>query len=192
MTQETKERLLEVAAKLFHHQGYHATGLQQILREAGVPKGSFYFYFKSKEELALGVIDYFDQRWAALASEMLDDASQPPLGRLRRFFAWFRDYFEQNGYTGGCPVGNLAQEMSDLNPLLAQKVAGSITAMAGKVEAVLEEAQRAGHLAPGWDTRQLAFFIVSSWHGSLIRMKACKSPESLITFEKIVFDGLLA
>ncbi len=192
MSQQARDHIIETAAKLFHRQGYHATGIQRILQEARVPKGSFYFYFKSKQELALAVIDYFDQRWGSFAAGILDEAGRPPLERLARFFAWFRQYFTQNGFAGGCPVGNLAQEMGDLNPVLAAKVNASITAMAGRVEKVLAQARQAGQLAPGVDTRELAYFIISSWQGALIRMKASKSAEPMLIFEKMIFGGLLA
>ena len=192
MTRGTKERIVQTAARLFHVQGYHATGLQQILQEAGVPKGSFYFHFKSKQDLALATLDFFGQVWAGVAQGFLEDPDQPPLERVRRLFAWYRRYFSERGYTGGCPVGNLGQEMGDLSPEVGQVVAASVEAMAGRLAKTLEQALELGQLPPGQDPRRLAFFIISSWQGALIRMKACKCEEPLVIFEETVFDGLLA
>jgi TetR/AcrR family transcriptional repressor of nem operon len=192
MTTATRQRILEAGAQLIHRQGFNHTGIQEILQAAGVPKGSFYFYFKSKEEFGLALIDFFGQFWRAKAEEFLDDQSQPPLARLQGLFAWFLAYFKQTGCVGGCPVGNLAQEMGDVSPAFGQRLSQAIDFMAGRVAETLEEARQAGQLAPDRNPRELAYFIIASWQGALIRMKALKSAEPLEVFQQVVFDQLLA
>ena len=73
--QDTKENLLRVGVDIIHRKGYHHTAIQEILQIAGVPKGSFYFYFKSKEDFGLQVIDYFNEIYAAQAKEILERTS---------------------------------------------------------------------------------------------------------------------
>jgi TetR/AcrR family transcriptional repressor of nem operon len=192
MTTATRQRILEAGAQLIHRQGFNHTGIQEILQAAGVPKGSFYFYFKSKKDFGLALIDYFGQFWLAKVEEILEDKSLPPLARLRAFFQWFQDYFSQNGFSGGCPVGNLAQEMGDVSPAFGLKLSQAIDFMAGRLARVLEEARQAGELDPACDPVSLAYFIVASWQGALIRMKALKCSQPLETFQQVVFERLLA
>jgi TetR/AcrR family transcriptional repressor of nem operon len=70
MAKDTREKILNAAAQLIHRQGYNRTGLQEILTTAGVPKGSFYFYFKSKEDLALALVNRFIEFWLGQAEEI--------------------------------------------------------------------------------------------------------------------------
>lgn len=188
----TRQRLVEAASQLMHRQGYHATGLQQVLSQCQVPKGSFYFFFRSKEDLGLAVIDHFMDFWQHSAGEALADQARPPLARLRGFFAAVHQRLGQGGFHAGCPVGNLAQEMGDLSPALAGRLCQAIDNMAGVVAGVLEEALERGQLPSGLEPRETAYFIISSWQGALIRMKACKHGGPLETFDRLIFGRLLA
>lgn len=192
MAKDTREKILNAAAQLIHRQGYNRTGLQEILATAGVPKGSFYFYFKSKEDLALALVNRFIEFWLGQAEELLSDPTRPALSRLRDFYAIRRAHFLETGFAVGCPVGNLSQEMGDLSPVLGERLDQVIDTMAGRLAQVLAEAQDRGELALHHDPQALAYFIVSSWQGALIRMKVCKCPEPLDIFLEMVFGRLLA
>lgn len=192
MSQETRQRILQAGARLIHGQGFNNTGIQEILRESGVPKGSFYFYFKSKEAFGLQVVKQFNEHWATRAREILGDPAQPALQRLRNFFGVAHEVFCAKGYVGGCLVGNLAQEMADVSPVMAQSLAEALDAMAGRFAQVLEEARQAGQIAPDSDCRALGYFILAAWQGALIRMKACKNSDPLDIFMDTVFGRLLA
>ncbi len=191
MKESTRERILETGAKIIHRKGFNNTGIQEILSAAEVPKGSFYFYFKSKEDFGLQVIDHFSGRFALLAKEILEDASVRPLERIHRILEWFMDFFKSNDYSCGCPVGNLAQEMGDLSPTFREKLRVAIDEMADSYSKVLAEAKRAGDIASFLDVRETAYFIVASWHGALIRMKLVRSLEPLESHKRFVFDCIL-
>ncbi|CAO0822419.1 hypothetical protein DFAR_3010004 [Desulfarculales bacterium] len=123
---------------------------------------------------------------------MLEDPSQPPLAKLRASFQSFQEYFSQNGLCGGCPVSNLPQEMSNLSPTFAHKLAQGIDFMAGRVARVLEEARQTGQLDGDCNTQSLAYFIIASWQGALVHMKALKNQEPLGTFQEVIFGRLMA
>ena len=91
MSAATRQHILDIGGRIIHHKGYAATGLQEILSAAGVPKGSFYFYFKSKEEFGLALVDHYRAWLAEETGPILRDETLPPLARLARFFLWFRD-----------------------------------------------------------------------------------------------------
>ena len=84
---ETKAKILQQGAELVYRQGFNNTGIQEILESAGVPKGSFYFYFKSKEQFGLELIDYYMEFFRVMIGTHLRKSDSPPLERLRAFFA---------------------------------------------------------------------------------------------------------
>jgi TetR/AcrR family transcriptional repressor of nem operon len=191
MRQDTKKRILETGAEIIHLKGFNHTGIQEILSAAGVPKGSFYNYFKNKEDFGLQVIDYFIEYFNGLATNILKDRSVPPLERIDQLLSGFIDFFRTKEYTYGCPIGNLAQEMGDLSPVFRKKLQDAIDAMAQHYKKVLEEAQVSGALPKDLNIRDAAYFIVSSWHGALIRMKIEKGPEPLENHRQFILHHIL-
>jgi len=192
MSTTTREHILEVGGDIIHHKGYTATGLQEILSAAGVPKGSFYFYFKSKEEFGLALIDHYRERLASGPGRILRDETQPPLERLAQFFLWFRERFAAEGCIKGCPLGNLTQEMGDVNPAFRDKLCQSMENLIKAVTMLLATAQAREELKPGLDPEATARFIVSAWQGALVLMKASANPGPLDNFQAMVFQVLLA
>ena len=191
MSTTTREHILTCGSRIIHHKGFAATGLQEILQAAGVPKGSFYFYFKSKEEFGLALVDYYQTWFAGQVRPILKDASRPPLERLAGFFLWFRQYFEQEGFIKGCPIGNLIQELGDVNPAFRDKLHASLDSLIRFVTKLLREAQERGELPERLPPEDTARFIISAWQGALIRMKAAAGPEPLDTFQRMTFEVLL-
>jgi len=188
---DTRQAILEAAAPLIYRQGFHRTGLKEILEAAGVPKGSFYFYFKSKEDFGLAVIDHYSNRLNERANWEREASAQPPLVRLRGLFVARRDLRASDGCEGGCPLGNLAQEMSDLSPVMRERLRNALTLVASHIVALLREARDRGELAERLDPVQLGEFILDAWEGALLRMKAEKSPEPLDRFIHFIFDTIL-
>jgi TetR/AcrR family transcriptional repressor of nem operon len=187
----TKDRILRTGAEVIHLKGFNHTGLQEILSAAKVPKGSFYNYFKSKEDFGLQVVDYLIGQFSQFSKDMLGDTSIPPLERIRKMLDWFKDLFRSTEYTCGCPIGNLAQEMGDLSPAFRERLEVAMDAMADAYARILTEAQAAGEISKNLDPRETALFIVSSWHGALIRMKIVKSLEPLDNHSKFIIDHVL-
>jgi len=191
MKKDTKAHILEMGAQIIHQKGFNATGIQEVLNAAAVPKGSFYFYFKSKEEFGLQLIDYFSNFLFSKMDEFLNADNVAPLDKLRNYFEWFLAYFEQNNFIGGCPIGNLAQEMGDINDAFREKLKSVLDKMKTNVAQCLEEAQQQSDLSPALDVLYLSDFIVSSWQGALLQMKVTKNTASVRNFERIIFNSLL-
>jgi TetR/AcrR family transcriptional repressor of nem operon len=191
MGKNTKEHILEIGANLVHRQGFNNTGISEVLREADVPKGSFYFYFSSKEAFGLELVEFHRIRFVEAMRRQLEESELPPLDRPRGMFAGLRNRLDESGYALGCPIGNLSQEMGDLNPLFAKAIARVFDAMSRYAEGVLSQAKERGDIPVIIDPRETADFIVNSWQGALVRMKASKSPEPLDQFEKFVFSIIL-
>ena len=191
MKEDTKEKILRCGAEIIHLKGYNHTGIQEVLQAAGMPKGSFYNYFKSKEDFGLQVIDYFVEFFKDRARGTLEDVNVSPLERIRKFLQDFITLFESLDFACGCPIGNLAQEMGDLSPAFREKLKQSLETMVDLFARVLAEAQAAGQLSKELDVREAAFFLMYSWHGALMHMKALKGPAPLENHLKSIFDYVL-
>ena len=101
MKQDTRARILEVGVEIVHQKGYNSAGIQEVLKAANVPKGSFYFYFKNKEDFGLQLIDQYTDFICSKMDEYLVDQRVSPTQRLRNGFKWFTANFEQNDFKGG-------------------------------------------------------------------------------------------
>ena len=177
--------------EIVHRRGFNNTGIQEILRGAEVPKGSFYFYFRSKSDFGLQLIDYYQARLTRLLEKHLAREDLPPLERLLDYFRELRGGFESDACKGGCPVGNMAQEMGDLDEAFRLRLVQAFQALREGVRRALEQAADRGALDAQRDTSGLADFILSSWQGAILQMKVDKSTEPLQRFEAIVFGELL-
>lgn len=189
--QDTKQMIIEIGAQIIHQKGYHHTGIQEVIKAAGIPKGSFYFYFASKEDFGLQVIDYFNNKHRDMVLPIIGDTSLSPIKRLEKLFDWFIHRFIEMDYTCGCPIGNLSQEMGDLSPAFRNKLKESIDRMVQVIEGLLQEGQEKGEVPGDLDLEEAANFIVSGWHGALIRMKIVKNTEPLENHKRFILHTLL-
>lgn len=187
----TKDRILEHAALIIHKKGFNNTGIQEILESAGVPKGSFYFYFKSKDDLGLALIDYYAEGFGSRWRTIMRDSEMRYLKRLERFFEETRIRYEQDEWKTGCPIGNLTQEMGILNEAFRAKLNKVFSGMKNVIRTCLVQAQLERDISPALDPDATADFILNSWEGALLRMKAEGHTGPLVLFQKVVFDLVL-
>lgn len=187
----TRSAIIREGARLIHKKGYHATGLSDILTAAGIPKGSFYFYFRNKEEFGLAVIDHYAEAIAAMGSTYLGDISRPPLHRLAAFMDGFTAVFAKMNFTCGCPIGNLMQEMSDLNEAFRDRVGSVYARMAEAIAQCLDEAKDKGDVPEYLDAGQTAQFILNSWEGAIMHMKLVKDRAPLKLCRRMLFEYIL-
>src|SRR5262249_11069681 len=121
----TRDQILNAAARLIHLRGYHCTSLDDVLRESGVGKGNFYYYFKSKEELGYAIIDRVMPGFIVRTLEpVFADSSADPMIQIHAFLDRVLENQRQRNCVGGCPIGNLASELSDVHEGFRQRLAG--------------------------------------------------------------------
>ncbi|MEF2145232.1 MAG: TetR family transcriptional regulator C-terminal domain-containing protein [Desulfovibrionaceae bacterium] len=191
MNNETREHILNVAADIIHGKGFNNTGLREILEVAQIPKGSFYYYFPNKEALGIAVARHLAERMGTAARSILFAENGTPLSRLREFFVWCHDRFAEQGYSRGCPIGNLSQEMADLSPQFRETLQELHERFIGVIALVLEQARIQGELSEQLDPQEAARFMFASWEGAIMRMKVTKNREPLDIFVRISFELLL-
>lgn len=107
--QDTRTALLQAGMDIMLTKGYSNTGIQEVLNTLGVPKGSFYHYFESKEHFAVCIIRQFDQDHTGNLLRILRNPSQSPLQRLRTFCDTKRELILSQDCRHGCLIGNLSQ-----------------------------------------------------------------------------------
>lgn len=184
-----KDYLLDAGVAVMTTRGYNGTSIQDIVDAAEVPKGSFYTYFKSKEDFAIAALEKVADERMQLSRKLLNDRTVPPLDRLIRFFEFGVDKCGDK-LNGGCFIGNMCQEMSESNEAIRLKVRQMLRNKTLLVEDVLEEARLAGHLANTVPSAQLAEFLFNAWEGALMRAKAANSCEPMEVFIKTL-PGIL-
>lgn len=190
--QATRDKILKTGANLIHARGFNNTGLQDILKSANVPKGSFYFYFDSKESLGLAVVDYFTEEIDGLFMKYLLDISVPPLQRLDNLLGFYENLFSKTGFRLGCPIGNLSLEMSDLSEKFRERLRSSIDTLVSRIEACLSEARRQGSIRKAVGVHDAARFIFYGFEGALLHMKVLKDPEPIRNYRNFMMNYLQA
>ena len=190
-TKSTRDHLIEVGVGLMHQNGYNATGLTDILKAADVPKGSFYHHFGSKEDFADAVLERYGMRAREHTTANLNDASTPPLKRLRSYFGDLVKIYGQKGPIPGCMMGRFSLEIAEESPQLRKRISASFDHWQHAIAAVIEQAVQQKELPVGTEPESLAGFLLNSWEGALLRSQAEKSDAPLETFMRYVFHGLL-
>lgn len=174
-TTNTKQQLLELGVKLLLKHGYADLGVATLLEQAGVPKGSFYHHFESKEDFGLQAIDlYMQSVHQALQAAFSDDARADPLQQIRNFFEMVSAGYKDDGYLG-CLLGGLGQELSGVSPAFRKKVEQCFKVIARSFEKALEVARARGQLRDTVNPRELADLLVNCWEGAALRSRMRKS-----------------
>ncbi|MGW4601642.1 TetR/AcrR family transcriptional regulator [Streptomyces sp. NPDC004457] len=173
-TSDARRKILDTARSLIEMRGYSALGVAEICKAAGVPKGSFYYFFESKEALALAVLD---EHWAAERrgwTSLLADGTEPPLQRLHRLFeateAEHRTCQEDHGTIAGCMLGNLSLEMCNQSEAVRDRLKEIFEDQVDMIEAVVTEAQGRGEIAVA-DIRESARAVVAQLEGQVLFAK---------------------
>jgi TetR/AcrR family transcriptional repressor of nem operon len=137
-----RESLLNQGVTLFMGQGYHGTGLQEILDAVNVPKGSFYNYFDSKEDFGADVIQHYIGPFITQLAGHLDNSDTDALGAIRGYFNELIAELEKNEFKGGCLLGNLMGELGDSSQVCQQSLQAAVKRYQQLLQLGLEKAQR--------------------------------------------------
>jgi len=171
----TREAILEAASRLIHVHGYNHTALDDVLRESGVGKGNFYYHFKSKEELGYAILD---QIIGSFLDRTLEPCFSDPEGRaltqIRCFLDRVLETQRERNCVGGCPLGNLASELSDVHEGFRARLASVFAAWRERLTEVLRTAQSRGTVDGTCRPEAVADFLVASLEGAILLTKLTK------------------
>jgi len=171
----TRDQILDAASRIIHVKGYQATSLDDVLRESGVGKGNFYYYFRSKEELGYAIIDRLTR---GLEERVLDpvfaDPSGDPVDQVLAFLDRVLDTQRQRNCIGGCPMGNLASELSDVHEGFRQGLARIFLQWRARLTETLERGRETGRLRANCHPEGIAQFVVAALEGAILLTKVTK------------------
>jgi len=178
--------ILAAGMKLFIERGFSACSVQDITDAAGVPKGSFYNHFKSKESLAAEIVTEYGK--GTTDRTILTNAQLPALTRLKKHFSALNEYFSR--CNDGCLVGKFMAEVSDDTPEIRDRLLRVLNLWQGQISAVIAEGQKQGSIRSDLNAEDLAAFLIDSYEGAILRTRVEKSPRALKYFVKFVFSTI--
>jgi TetR/AcrR family transcriptional regulator, transcriptional repressor for nem operon len=171
----TREAVIAAAMRLIHVHGYNAMALDDVLRESGVGKGNFYYHFKSKEDLGHAILDQIvDGFLERTLAPCFADSDGAPLGQIRCFLDRVLEAQRERNCVGGCVIGNLASELSDVHEGFRTRLATLFTAWQARLATALDSARRRGELTSGSDPETVARFVVAALEGAILLAKVSK------------------
>ena len=188
---EYKQHIIRKGLKALSQKGYNATGVQEIANAAEIPKGSFYNYFKNKEDFAVEAMRLFTERELEMMSRVLLDASLPPLERIRQLYQHKIEHLSAKGsFSLGCFLCNITLEMADVSETIAVEASRCFKKEYAPLLTCLEQAREEGSLATSTDLDRLVSLIRNCWLGALVIMKANKSAQPLDEFQTLLDEML--
>ncbi len=186
-----REKILEAAIETVRSRGFNGCGVNDITAAAGVPKGSFYNHFESKEALGAEIAEQYWQRAARATLRLLSDETLSPVERLRRYFAAMAVNMADRDYRCGCLIGNLGAELADQSRLVCDRLSAIFAGWTRSIATCLREGQRAGEIRTDLPAATLAAFLVNAWEGTMLRAKVDKDGAAHRQFIDVVFKTLL-
>ncbi|HOO73172.1 MAG TPA: TetR/AcrR family transcriptional regulator [Spirochaetota bacterium] len=175
-----KERIIEESLKLFSVKGYMSTSTTDIIEAAGTSKGGFYNHFKSKEQLFHEILSTARKIWRERNLQGLD--SEPrPLEKIRILLENYRDRYlsDSKNFPGGCIFVNLAVELSDQAPELANEVNEGFVRLGAMIKRLLDEEKKAGGVSASVNTADATNMIFSGLLGACVLYTSDKSSKRL-------------
>ena len=184
-----REGIVQAGLKCLVEKGFNAVGVQDITDTAGVPKGSFYNHFESKEALGVEIVERYGANQTR--REILTDPSVPPLQRLRRHFDRISALFAESHFKRNCILGGFSAELANQSETIRESLRKLYGQWTKDIEATIAEAQIKGEIANKTKASDLAAFLLDSYEGALLRARVERSRKPFDRFMKFAFGQLL-
>ena len=183
-----RDKILRAGLDQFHRVGFNGSSVEDITNLAEVPKGSFYNHFKSKEDLAVEVIDRYVEEGPQL---ILDDDTVAPLKRLKAYFSALGQEFVDSGFKKGCLLGNFSSELADHSAPVRRRLEGAFDNWVRRLAVVIKEAQKTGDVDSKLKPEQLAGVLLSAFEGALLRARVAGDAAAVKEFMTVGFGRLI-
>ena len=186
---DTKEKLIQAGLKTLLEKGFNGVGVQEITEVAGVPKGSFYNHFESKDALGVEIVERYGV--GSTRRAVLTDKTVCPLERLRTHFAALNNMFIASKFTRGCLLGNFSAELANQSPAVRDSLAQLFKTWTKDLEVAIADAQAEGSIASKARAGDLAAFLLDSYEGALLRARVERSRAPFDRFMTFAFEQIL-
>ena len=187
----TRDHLLATGLRLLHAQGFHASGVQDIVQAADVPKGTFYTHFESKEQFGAEVLGRYWEQRATRTTAILSDESRTPLERLK---AWLTSKItdrEAGKSHVGCMIGNFSAELAVDSRLVRDRLSSIFAAWTKLLATTIQEAVDAGEISTALPSETIAAFLIDAFEGAVLRSKVDRDTTALRRLQDVIFSTLL-
>jgi TetR/AcrR family transcriptional repressor of nem operon len=184
-----RDQIFDAALKLLSEKGFNACSVQDITTEAGVPKGSFYNYFESKEALGVEIVRFYGGR--GNLRDVLIDQSINPMDRLQQYFMRLNNMIIDRGFEQGCLLGNFSAELSDQSPLIRAELAIIYGKWTKMIEVAIADGQSNQLIGSDLSAHELAGFLLNAWEGAALRVRAERNREAFDIFMDVTFRKIL-
>jgi TetR/AcrR family transcriptional repressor of nem operon len=171
----TRDRIVEAALYLFWLRGYTATGIAEILQRAKANSGSFYYFFKTKEELLLAVLELYIQTLMPVVVQPVLSELQDPVERVFGILEFYRKNLLATGCTYGCPIGRLALEIPEEQLRVHKRLADNFDGWTAAVQKCLEDAR--DRLPEELNLATLSKFVLTVMEGGVMQSRAHRAIE---------------
>ena len=185
---QCRESLLAVGEELFINNSFNSVGLNDILRRAEIPKGSFYHYFESKEDFGIQVVEHYGQQNLQQLEELLARPELSTYEKLKAFFQSNIEHFGDIEYCQGCLMANLSQELADVNEKLRCKINELSQVMVDRIAECLTDLETKELNLGDLNPEEGAQLLMNSWQGAIMKMKLQKNSQPLDMFMKFFFS----
>ena len=182
MKTEVRDNILDIGVDIIIKKGYYNVGIQEVLNKAEIPKGSFYHYFKNKEDFGIQIIRHYNEKALVLLERYFNDMTKTPRERMMSFFIDMKGIYSSKEYREGCLIGNCSVELADNSEVVKNVIAFEFDKWHISFENCILEAQKIKEIKSDKSASDMADFILNSWEGALLRMKSSKSPKPLEIF----------
>ncbi|HSH92335.1 MAG TPA: TetR family transcriptional regulator C-terminal domain-containing protein [Ramlibacter sp.] len=182
---QTREALCNAGVAALTEKGFSSTGIDEILRSIGVPKGSFYHFFPSKEAFGAELIARYAEYFAHKLDRFLLDESMSPLARIEAFCVDAERGMRRFGFRRGCLVGNLGQEMGGLPESFRKQLVEVLEDWQVRIATCLEAAKKAREIPARTNCAQWSAFFWVGWEGAVLRAKLERGAAPLRLFAQL-------
>mgnify|MGYP001247387746 CR=1 FL=1 len=188
--EDSRALLLRAGLEILTEKGFSASGLDEILKRVGVPKGSFYHYFDSKEAFGLALIEEYGRYFAAKLERHFSNQALPPLARIQAFADDAEQGMARFEWRRGCLIGNLGQEVAALPASFRSLLQDTFGDWQQRLAICLEQAVAAGELARHADCQALASWFWTGWEGAVLQARLQESSVPLQQFVSLYLQAL--
>ena len=188
-TSDAKQKLTDSAIELFHSRSYAAVGVNELCQHSGVKKGSFYHFFPSKQDLTLAVLevlgDQFERRLSGMALKKDMPFAEKFQHMMELSYQHQQAITDNTGHMPGCPIGNLAVELSTQDEVIRLKVQHIFESFISNFERALSEAVGSGEL-PQMDIHLTAQSLLAYMEGTILLSKTCNDPDLIRRLARLI------
>ncbi|MFT5163406.1 MAG: TetR/AcrR family transcriptional repressor of nem operon [Alteromonadaceae bacterium] len=190
-SEHTREALIQTGIEQLSLNGYHGTGIKQILDAVKVPKGSFYNYFASKEVFVAEIIRVYSEQTVTLLDDYIDGSDESPLDQIKTMYSMMLAKYSQQDCQQGCLIGSIAAEIGNQSELCQSAMLTSAANVKGRICELIHQAQLGGQIRNDLTSEQITAVFWATWEGSLLDMKMQGSIDTAKEVLFVMLDGLL-